>query len=235
MQTIHNFFPAERCQELIVLTEKYIRDEGNRQCSGEKLPDYYIFQDQKLADEIWSRLKDEYKLLEKYTDEKGDEFEASGIEANMNILRYKPGYAMGKHCDYEFDRGYQRKNPVTLVIYLNTIEPQNGGITLFTDSPDVKISSEQGKAFLFVTHEREHQVTQLLRGFRYVLVTRIVYTLSRCKNEALLAKIYNLKKEIDLLFDEKDFDIKKLQSKTEELYKCQLQYSSIDHCQKKVE
>lgn len=229
MQTIYNFLSADRCQDLIKLTEKHIRDDGNYQSTGEKLPDYYIFDDEKLAAELWTKLKDEYKLLDKYVLENGDEYTASGVGKKMNILRYKPGYAMGKHCDYPYDLGYNITNPVTLVIYLNTVDPQHGGITLFTNEPDMKIASEQGKAFLFVTYDKEHQVTTLKHGYRYSLVTNVIYTLHRCKDQVLLEKIYTLNKELENLFDKENCDIGQIESKSKELSKLQYSYEKMKH------
>jgi len=217
MQVIDNFLTGEECQNYIRLTDENIPDQD----SDEKLPDYYMFKSKEIQDELWAKLKDRYELPD-YVDWYGDVFTPCGISQHLTILRYRKGYKMGKHVDSPYDLGPRHNGPASLVIYLNTIDPEYGGVTCFTD-PETKVHAEEGRALIFMNKDREHYVTELTEGVRYVMSLVVKYRVQSHKDIHLRDRIFDLKTKVNSL-DDSDRDFESWKDKMDQQRRCEIFY-----------
>lgn len=84
------------------------------------------------------------------------------VSLNFKVLEYVPGCKLELHTDTDY-----LEWPLSVLIYLNTVHPDNGGALFFEDGS--YINPVEGTAVLFLGSKTKHGVKELLRGERYVL------------------------------------------------------------------
>jgi len=127
--------------------------------------DRVIFDDQALADEVFSRIKSSVPQ---------DIHGMQLLNANerFRCYRYKPGQRFAPHRDGSFERSGFERSYYSFLLYLN--EDFEGGETKFLTDPEKSIKPETGMALLF-QHPLIHEGAEVTKGVKYVARTDLMY------------------------------------------------------------
>lgn len=124
--------------------------------------DRLIFDDQTLADDIWSRVRPAIPGLLSGR-------QAIGLNERFRLYRYAPGQRFAWHVDGAFRRASGETSLLTFMIYLN--ECYVGGETRFKDA---EVIGHTGMALVF-RHELLHEGAEVLKGRKYALRSDVMY------------------------------------------------------------
>ncbi|MCE3227234.1 MAG: hypothetical protein K0S32_1785 [Bacteroidetes bacterium] len=181
---VDNFLSAEKCKELIELSEKMGYEEADiSYTSGAQMNKQYrdnqrcLYTDENLRKEL-EKLIMPYVPLSLQIKKGGDEQSALFLKLSgkFRFYKYLSGQKFKKHRDgtLEEEGGVSR---ITVLIYLNTAE--KGGETVLCDRSlegDVVVPAETGK-MLWFDHKLLHSGEELLSGVKYILRTDFIYNL----------------------------------------------------------
>ena len=168
------FSSDEECDRLIALIER----EGTSPATINSVfgirvdkrirdVDRLILDDQELADDLFSRMKD--RLPTKFLDR-----ELYSLNERFRFYKYSPGMMFKSHQDGYFERNSRERSYYTVLIYLN--EGFEGGETSFATSPEKVIVPKTGLCAVF-QHPIIHSGDEVVSGIKYVLRTDVMYRL----------------------------------------------------------
>lgn len=171
---IEDFFTEDECKTVIKAAEKIGFDKAsiNTPVGIQMRMDYrnndrtYITS-QELADDIWSRLKDDLRLSNII-----DGWKPIGLNERFRVYRYHGEQWFALHADGSYERvPLEEQSWVTLLIYLN--DDFVGGETTFQDG---EIVPKTGLAALMTQHNYLHEAREVRDGgTKYVLRTDVMY------------------------------------------------------------
>ncbi|MCT4609051.1 MAG: 2OG-Fe(II) oxygenase [Pelagimonas sp.] len=133
--------------------------------------DRVIFDDPKLAETLWQRLRPSFS-------EPFKGHSPAGLNTRFRIYRYRAGQYFDWHQDGEYRAPSGLRNMFTFMIYMK--DGCEGGGTSFADvfSPyvfsDFPIAPETGKALVF-HHPLSHRGDPILAGEKFVLRTDVMF------------------------------------------------------------
>jgi hypothetical protein len=182
-----NLIPPEICKEIISRFENANDKHQGLTTNGlqlnlKKCVDVYMNPD----DNSWKRL-DKYittkilseinpfmnylssnvfklRSLEHFLSIFGGVFSKTLSCSGLKIAKYGPGDYFKPHIDSQDDRVF------AIILYLNTLESDQGGETLFYDGRI--ITPEEGKLVIFpTTWTHLHQGCEVIRGYKYIITT----------------------------------------------------------------
>ena len=167
--TIPAFASAGECEGLIARAEAHgfeaatitTRRGRERDCAVRN-NDRAVIDDQRLADDLWQRLKPHVPTFV------GGR-QAVGLNERFRFYRYDPAQRFRGHTDAPYVHPSGASSLLTFMIYLN--DGFAGGETQF---PDRTISPERGLALLF-RHEIFHEGRPVSRGRKYVLRSDVMF------------------------------------------------------------
>lgn len=150
MRIIDNLLSQEQCEEIITFVHVLNQDMITMPSMSfnddpfSVNPIEYDFESIKYQSMLW-------EILPEYI-----------VNLNFKVLEYIKGCRLSLHTDSDYP-----DFPWSILVYLNTIHPDDGGVLFFDDG--VEVNSIQGRAVIFKGSEVKHGVTELLGGERYVL------------------------------------------------------------------
>lgn len=169
MKEIENFLTKSECDGLITLAENAGLEKATIETPNGPIlresyrnNDRYMFDDLKLANMIYERIKDHV-----FEDES---WKVCGVNERIRIYRYQDKQHFALHTDSSFKRSDTEKSFVTLLIYLN--EGYEGGETDIFGKKTIE--PKTGKALWFL-HHLLHEGLPMKNGVKYLLRTDIMY------------------------------------------------------------
>lgn len=167
---VEDFFTLEECTELIQIGEEMgFQESLIKTKEGEVMDksirdnDRVVFDDPKLANELWEKIKSEIPDI--------DDWKPYGLNERLRYYRYKDGQQFKPHVDGSFKRGEGDLSLITMLIYLN--EEFEGGETTFV-LDFLQIKPKTGMVLLF-DHKLMHTGRPVTKGVKYVLRTDVMY------------------------------------------------------------
>lgn len=224
---INNFLSPEECTELIQRGEKQGFSVANVSTpTGPVINleyrnnDRVIFDNPKLAAYLWSKLKDDPKLI-------NPGWTAIGLNDKFRIYRYlaTENHYFAAHYDASYEKvPLEVQSWATILIYLN--EDFEGGETVFLDAegkPEAW-TPRTGMAGLMTQHNILHEAKPCTKGTKYALRTDIMYQIDQKPNAdtklmALKNEIVKLDGRIDLLTQKRDGLLLQLPADLQKKYK----------------
>jgi len=168
--TIDHFLTNQECDDYIFFSETKGYEEatvsltkGAKMMKGIRNNDRVIYEDEKLAQKFWERLKPHVQHLE------FENIEPIGLNPRFRFYRYENNQRFNKHRDGRVKISEEIESRVTFMIYLN--DDFEGGETEFET---LKITATKGMALCFV-HELKHKGCSVTKGAKYVLRTDVLY------------------------------------------------------------
>lgn len=122
-----------------------------------------IFDDNKLAVEMWNRVKN-------YVPATLDGWIATRLNERFRFYKYDKFQSFKWHRDLPYKPADNEMSKLTFMIYLN--DDFEGG---YTDFEDFKIWPQTGMAAIF-NHKLRHEGSAVSNGTKYVLRSDIIYT-----------------------------------------------------------
>lgn len=104
-------------------------------------------------------------------------WELEGLHDIFRINRYRSNQYFNAHTDSPYLRGTQAQSFYTVLLYLNTVEEDFGGHTLFIGTQGQTIAALQpvaGRLAVF-NHQTLHAGEQLLQGQKHAMRTDAIY------------------------------------------------------------
>ena len=166
--SIYNFLSPEECSDLISAAEstgfeKALIDDGNTQseCLNVRNNQRIIFDDQTLANRMWSKIFDLIPSQEDWV--------PIGLNERFRYYKYDRYQTFKWHRDLPYIRNDNERSLMTFMIYLNS--DYDGG---YTDFEDFKIWPETGMALVF-KHKLRHEGAYVTDGIKYVLRSDVMF------------------------------------------------------------
>ena len=116
-----------------------------------------------------------FHTFNKQIDNYGDTWIADSLNPMFRLVKYQPGNHFDKHEDGFFWQDWNKKTFATFMIYLNTVDPENGGATQFYEH-GTSIQPREGCLCVFPVKDVMHQ-GQIVKTCKYLLRTDILYRL----------------------------------------------------------
>jgi hypothetical protein len=167
-----DLYSPEECQEFITLSESIGYEAAPINVFGGAVmrPDVrnnarVILDDELLAEDIWSRVKQHLpKLI--------NGRRAIGLNERLRFYRYDPGERFAPHVDGYYMRPNGEQSMLTFMLYLNG--SFEGGETGFQSGFSVK--PETGMMLVF-RHALYHEGAAVISGRKYVLRSDVMFSL----------------------------------------------------------
>lgn len=152
-----------------------------------------ITTDQGLADVLWKRIRPMVPEECEARDYKGEHalWRAVGLNERFRLAKYHIGARFGAHVDANFARDDDEMSLLTVNIYTNTCNPEDGGKTRFYATSavhratpgeahiDLAVRPEAGTAMCFLQNPQPeaplHDGEVLAGGVKYLLRTDVMY------------------------------------------------------------
>lgn len=135
----------------------------------------------RAMEQLWERVRGvmaEQGLL-RLQEREGSDWEAVGLNEVVRVVRYGPGGCFKPHCDAPFTRSVEERSWWTLNIYLNTVEKEAEGATVFLGNPRctsrVPVQPQAGAGLLFFQPPLLHEGQPLLYGDKWLLRTDVMF------------------------------------------------------------
>lgn len=187
--TIENFLSEEECQNLIIFSETKSYQEatvslknGAKMMKNIRNNDRLIYEDKKLAQAYWKKLKEFCPVfINEIVEEELQTYQAIELNSLFRFYKYESNQRFKKHIDGRVRLEKEGKNyesRITFMIYLN--EDFEGGQTVFdyknekNEIEKIEIQPKTGTALCFV-HEIKHEGKPVPTGTKYVLRSDIMY------------------------------------------------------------
>lgn len=131
-----------------------------------------------LAESIFDKLKNNkilYQALKIVSDKNGD-WRMKSCNPHFRLVKYEHGDEFGLHEDGFYWDSAKLRSFASVTIYLNTIESQHGGATIFPDH-GLRINPVKGTALIFAVDDIFHRGEKILTTdvTKYILRTDIMY------------------------------------------------------------
>lgn len=166
---IKNFLSSKECDDLIFFSETKGFEEaevslssGSKMMKGVRNNYRLIYEDQQLAQKLWSKLAP-------FCPTQIDDWKAVGLNERFRFYRYEQGQRFKRHIDGRFRRNDHEESRITFMIYLN--DDFLGGATKFDD---ISVQPKTGTALCFI-HEQKHEGSPILSHAKYVLRSDVMY------------------------------------------------------------
>lgn len=160
------------CTDLITLIEEtgptaatIITNEGTAVNTAVRNNDRIIFDDLKLASQLYDRLKD-------IVPQTFNNMSFVGMNERFRCYRYRRGQYFAPHGDGAFYRNSDEQSFYTCLVYLN--DSFEGGYTTFHLDPVESYRPPIGTALMF-QHPILHEGTAVTSGTKYILRTDLMY------------------------------------------------------------
>lgn len=167
--TVSDFFTHQECDSHIAFSESIGFDEApiNTALGPVIRKDVrnntrVIHDDQRYADDLWSRIPD-------YVPHKIGDWNVCGVNERLRYYRYEIGQLFDWHFDGYFQRVSGERSHLTFMVYLN--DDFEGGETTIER---LTVKPEKGMALFFIHHLR-HRGEPVISGRKYVLRTDVMY------------------------------------------------------------
>lgn len=187
--TIENFLSEEECQNLIIFSETKSYQEatvslktGAKMMKNIRNNDRLIYEDKKLAQAYWKKLKEFCPVfINEIVEEEPQTYQAIELNSLFRFYKYESNQRFKKHIDGRVrleKEGQNYESRITFLIYLN--EDFEGGQTVFdyknekNEIEKIEIQPKTGTALCFV-HEIKHEGKPVPTGTKYVLRSDIMY------------------------------------------------------------
>lgn len=219
---IDNVFSKKECDDLIALSEKTpenyemakinIGYNQQRVNSSYRNSQRWLYFDKELANSFFEKLKP-------FIPDKFKARKVSCLNERLSFLKYFPGEYFKSHIDGFYTRPDNSETSyITVQIYLNDLNEDDGGATTIFKDPSNGIHQEYvitpkvGRVLLF-EHKIEHEGSTLKNNVKYCIRTDVMYnTKSEAKSipfsefkselsESLAQVMYS--KAVDLEMDKK--------------------------------
>jgi Rps23 Pro-64 3,4-dihydroxylase Tpa1-like proline 4-hydroxylase len=188
---LDNVFTKEECDTLIKLSEKIPENYEIAKISydDEQILDTsyrnnqrWLNFDKKLAETFFEKIKSYIPI----------EFEGNPVSClneRLSFLKYSPGEYFKAHEDgYYIRPDNSEMSYITVQIYLNDLNEEDGGATTFIQDTnnriyqDYSVIPKVGRVLLF-EHELEHEGSILKNGLKYCIRTDVMYSVTKNNNE----------------------------------------------------
>jgi hypothetical protein len=182
---LDNVFTKEECECLIKLSEKI---PENYEIAKVSYDDVQILDinyrnnkrwlnfDKKLAETFFEKIKS-------YIPVEFEENQVSCLNERLSFLKYLPGEYFKPHEDgYYIRPDNSEMSYITVQIYLNDLDEENGGATTFIKDvynkiyKDYSVIPKVGRVLLF-EHDIEHEGSILKSGVKYCIRTDVMYSI----------------------------------------------------------
>ncbi len=167
--TIEGFLSQAECDQLILFGEtkgfeaaEVSLPSGSKMMKGIRNNYRILYEDEKLAQTYWDRLKQYCPLTL-------DAWKSVGLNECFRFYRYDLNQRFKRHIDGRYKKSNTEESRITFMIYLN--EDFEGGETAFDD---VSIEAKTGMALCFI-HEQKHEGCPVQSGCKYVLRSDVMY------------------------------------------------------------
>ncbi len=187
---IPSFLTNEECDFLM---QYYETQKSERLSFRNRL----MFDNADLADYLWERIEDKIKINETL-DHHGDLWKSCGLNPRFRLVKYDENDSFSTHEDGFYEKSYRERSFATLMIYLNTLEKCDGGITHGQTNfieHGFQIIPQKGLCVVFLVDGLLHNGEKVLKGYKYILSTDIMYSLSTAKDRSIKEELFELKKE----------------------------------------
>merc|ERR1719300_2170757 len=174
---LHDVFTEEECKDFIAEAERQGFEEAmvNNGTNPTLDKDFRkggrcVINNQKKANEIWSRIKF-------YIPKQWDGDKVKGLNPKLRVLKYENGDFFKAHTDhFHVEKDGSEQSYLTIQLYLN--EGFKGGNTTFlTDEEDeenVAVVPRTGSVLVF-QKEMMHEGSLLEDGVKYTLTSDVMY------------------------------------------------------------
>jgi len=170
LKLVPHFFSSAECEFFRKLVRKDSTERVQQLLNRKRL----IFESEKVAEWFWNRLK-EHNPFQTVRDEHGDYWKAVGINPRFRLVRYDEGDSFQTHQDGFYWQDWNRKTFATAMVYLNSMEEEDGGVTRFHDICTV-VKPAQGLLVVFCVNDLIH-CGERCKKEKYLLRTDIFYEL----------------------------------------------------------
>lgn len=167
---IDHFLTDEECDALITKSEGIGFEEAKVNIDGSQQMmkmirdnERVMYTDLVLAYQLW-------KKLNPYVRPVIGNSRALGLNEMFRFYKYSPGQRFKMHRDGSYVRNETEFSYYTFMVYLN--DDYEGGATKFQSGEFV--SPKKGRALIF-EHSLRHEGARLIKGYKYVLRTDIMY------------------------------------------------------------
>ena len=183
---LDNVFTKEECECLIKLSEeipenyeiaKVSYDEEQIIDKSYRNNKRWLNFDKKLAETFFEKIKLYIPI----------EFEGNPVSClneRLSFLKYSPGEYFKPHEDgYYIRPDNSEMSYLTLQIYLNDLDEEDGGSTTFIEDiynkiyQDYSVIPKVGRVLLF-QHDIEHEGSILKHGLKYCIRTDVMYSIT---------------------------------------------------------
>lgn len=166
---VKNFLTKHECQFYIAESERKGFKEAKISRHGKQVMmknvrnnDRVLFFDEKLANQIWEKIKPFTNSIGMY--------KPIGLNEMFRVYKYTKGQRFNMHRDGSYRRNDEEVSFYSFLIYLN--EDFDGGETYFENG--IYIKPHTGDALLF-HHPLRHEGQEITKGVKYVLRTDIMF------------------------------------------------------------
>ena len=122
--------------------------------------------DEKMANDLWSRAKDFVQPEWFYRT-------AKGLNERFRFYKYEPGQRFAPHFDGYYERRNLDRSELTFMVYLN--DEFEGGETVFYHGKDrLWVAPRTGSALVFM-HKQLHEGATVESGIKYVMRSDVMY------------------------------------------------------------
>ncbi len=168
---VKDFLSDKECDELTRFSEMtgfqaaaVGTEKGTKLIPEVRNNERLLYKDDAFAQKLWDKLSPFVPI------QIGNSV-AIGLNELFRYYKYGPGQKFSKHIDESFIRNELEASYYTFMVYLN--DDFEGGETKF-DS--ITINAEKGMGLIFL-HSLPHEGAAVIKGFKYVLRTDIIYRL----------------------------------------------------------
>jgi predicted 2-oxoglutarate/Fe(II)-dependent dioxygenase YbiX len=170
--TFQNVYSLEECREFIALSENIGYESAPINVSGGAVMSAdvrtnarVILDDETLAEDIWSRVK-------QYLPRVINGRRAIGLNERLRFYRYDSGEKFELHVDGYYMRPNGEQSMLTFMLYLN--DGFEGGETNFQG--EISVKPEAGMILVF-RHAQYHEGAAVTSGRKYVLRSDVMFSL----------------------------------------------------------
>lgn len=178
--TVTDLLTSAECEELIIRGEamgfeaaSVATADGPQMMPGVRNNDRVTFDDAKLTDWLWERLR-------AYVPPELNGAAPAGLNERLRIYRYDSSQRFHAHRDGVVKRSPAERSRLTFMVYLN--DGAEGGQTVFYSEERINglrrvvasIEPKAGMALVFA-HEWWHEGAKVLSGRKYVLRSDVMY------------------------------------------------------------
>ena len=184
---LDNVFTKKECDNLIKLSEEIPENYEIAKVSydDEQIIDTsyrnnkrWLYFNKKLAETFFEKIKS-------YIPNEFEGNQVSCLNERLSFLKYSVGEYFKPHEDGFYIRPDNSEiSYITVQIYLNDLDEEDGGATTFTENAynriykDYSVIPKVGRVLLF-EHDIEHEGSILKNGLKYCIRTDVMYSITK--------------------------------------------------------